>query len=866
MSARPSFALQAAQDELSVFFVNHLAPVLLKVFADSVERIREDGIALYSSTMDTASVVDQLPSLLQAAIPVFASRIGVSPFNEDSEEIRLLLVQLLLRFLTHPSCRDVIASNMDSVVTTLSRVASDAFPAVKVEAAKAVQALCTIVPDHIRGSSSALVKCMLGNTGHQRGNVRTASVRALGRIMPLAGEACTKLMAEVVLPGLTPRLLDRTSSVRKAVTAVLCEWLHELPAACLLAHTAALLRHILSAIADQHEDVAQAALVAFHAAAVPALASAMAVATASAGASSASPTDLQVAAEAADGTLDEATPAIAALQSFATVGLGADDAIPGYEEIILPSPFRGRPPAQARQLVCAHLSAVLPVAQEDLLDWKSDTRTCAAGAVRSALVYSEGAVTPLLEALLPVLCRATTDDAPEVVAYVNDCAALVGAFVAPAAQLQALLPQVRGELAGMAGLEHRAAALAVMANAVSGMDPEQFAPHISEVCAAVGDAAFSETTPEALPRALAAAVGAVAEVGAELACSPAHNQAAALQLLRAALHLRCNGQAEEAQMACDALLGTLVEMGGGASLQALVQPLAGALLAGVKPSLDEWNRSHPARCELDACLRLAPLAFAEAMPALLEVFRLTLSPSRDADLRLAQLALLDATAASFSQAAAGTEVETFRMMSSVIVRDMLTPNLVWQVGAVASTVRKVCMACLHTIVKGGLLPPDAAAAVWPQLFPRLNSILSDDDETTRHIAVLVLAALLKALPKHLDDEGVRVLYPELLKRLDDSSDKVRICACAALEAMPAACAPGAMRGGPTEYTLDALLIHMDDTDEGMQRAAAAAAAAYAQLDGQYAAKAVAAARLRHRSPDLCDALAASMAGQGAAAE
>mgnify|MGYP005990183045 CR=1 FL=1 len=845
--------------------MQHLSPVLLKVFADGVERIREDAIALYSSTMDTASVASHCPTLLQAAIPVFASRIGVNPFNEDSEEIRLLLVQLMLRFLTQPSCCDVIASNMDSIVTTLSRVAGDAFPAVKIEAAKAVQALCTIVPQHIRGSSSALAKCMLGNTGHQRGNVRTASVKALGRIMPLAGEACTKLMAEAVLPGLTPRLLDRTSSVRKAVSTVLCQWLHELPPPCLLAHTAALLRHILSAIADQHEDVAQAALVAFHAASVPALACAMAVATASAGASGDSPTDLQVAAQAADGTLDEATPASSALQSIASSGEGSGDAIAGYEEIILPQPFQGRPPQEARRLVCAHLSALLPAAQEELLDWKSDTRACAAGAVRSALVYSEGAVTAHLESLLPVLCRATTDDTPEVVACVNDCAALVGAFVAPSAQLRALLPQVRGELAGMAGLEHRAAALAVMANAVSGMDPGQFAPHISQVCDAIGDAAFSEASPAALPRALAAALGAVAEVGGELACSPSQDAQAALQLLRGALHLRCSGQGEEAQLACDSLLDTMVEMAGVGGLDALVGPLASGLLEAVKPSLDEWNRSHPLRCELDACLRLAPLAFAHSMPALLEVFRLTLSPSRDADLRLAQLALLDATAAAFGSAAHGEAFDTFQMMSSVIARDMLTPNLVWQVGAVASTVRKVCMACLHTIIKGALLPADSAAAVWPQLFPRLNSILSDDDETTRHIAVLVMAALLKVLPKHMDDEGVRVLYPELLKRLDDSSDKVRICACAALQAMPAACAPGAMRGGPTEYTLDALLIHMDDTDTAMQQAAAAAAGVFAQLDAQYAAKAIASARKRHRSPELCDELLEALQG-GAAAE
>ena len=58
---------------------------------------------------------------------------------------------------------------------------------------------------------------------------------------------------------------------------------------------------------------------------------------------------------------------------------------------------------------------------------------------------------------------------------------------------------------------------------------------------------------------------------------------------------------------------------------------------------------------------------------------------------------------------------------------------------------------------------------------------------------------------------------------------------------------------------------MDDSDGAMQAAAAAAAAVYVPLDAAYAGKAIAAARARHRSPALLDALLAGGAPGGAGA-
>ena len=258
---------QTQPDHAAGFFTASLGSALVGLFSDPVERVREDALDLYLALAQLPGSADSLGVALRQALPTFAARIGSSPFGEPSEELRLKLVDLLLFLLVQRSSRDEVAAGLDSVATTLARVAADAFPAVKVAAAKAVQALATAVPRHIPSVATPLVKSTLANTGHQRGKVRGEAVRALGRLLPLCGGAADKLLGEAVLPGLTPRLLDRTASVRQALAGVLGGWLESLPPPSARSHTPAILTLLLTATADAAGEVAGAALAALHGAA-----------------------------------------------------------------------------------------------------------------------------------------------------------------------------------------------------------------------------------------------------------------------------------------------------------------------------------------------------------------------------------------------------------------------------------------------------------------------------------------------------------------------------------------------------------------------------------------------------------------------
>lgn len=147
--------------------------------------------------------------------------------------------------------------------------------------------------------------------------------------------------------------------------------------------------------------------------------------------------------------------------------------------------------------------------------------------------------------------------------------------------------------------------------------------------------------------------------------------------------------------------------------------------------------------------------------------------------------------------------------------------------------------------------------------PTLKAVLADDDVATRHMATRMLGDALAAVRGALDPDLARGLYHEMLKRLDDSNDAVRLIGCGALAALAhspttsaAECASAAecWRGTPVEYVIDTLLLHLDDTAPAVQAAVYGALVPWAALAPEYARKGATAAASRHRSPALCQQL------------
>lgn len=105
-------------------------------------------------------------------------------------------------------------------------------------------------------------------------------------------------------------------------------------------------------------------------------------------------------------------------------------------------------------------------------------------------------------------------------------------------------------------------------------------------------------------------------------------------------------------------------------------------------------------------------------------------------------------------------------------------------------------------------------------------------------------------------EELRKLYPAVLKRLDDSVDAIRISACDTLHLLLRMATPEEARGGPHEYTLEALLVHIDDPNTDLQKAASAAVEGIIAIDPDTSRRKLEDALHTNRCVALCEKLLA----------
>ena len=104
---------------------------------------------------------------------------------------------------------------------------------------------------------------------------------------------------------------------------------------------------------------------------------------------------------------------------------------------------------------------------------------------------------------------------------------------------------------------------------------------------------------------------------------------------------------------------------------------------------------------------------------------------------------------------------------------------------------------------------------------------------------------------------MRQLYPELLKRFDDSSDVVRRSICLAMKGFLLAAPAAHFKGTTIDYTLDCLFVHLDDPDPVMQEAVFDVIVTAATIDGALVKKKAAEVRGRQREASFIDRLLAA---------
>jgi hypothetical protein len=775
------------EPSVSPIFVGTCLRPLLRAFSDTVERCRTSAIAVVSHWVakDPAVARGSLPLL----VPVLVERIGQPVVAEETEELRLALVELVLSALN--VAEEEVADYKEEIVLILTRALADSFADVKKTACQAVEALVRVAPRHASTASPALIKAVVPNLKHSHFKVRVACLGALEALVPCGGSG----EVETLTTPMRTLVLDRNTSVRAAAVQTVKAWL-----SCRdrEVYDALVLPIILQALTDPIPAVQEAASKAMDA----------------------------LGAQYEQDYADEIKQTAQYADSSADEHKGQQQQQQQQQQ---PLPRLG-----ARLLVRKRLHRIIPDVLREMTQWTPEVRVATARLLRTVVLHGGEHVTSNLEGILSSLYKGAADDDADVRAAVLAAAKNVGAAVDPAAFVHLILPHTRGgsEL-GPISSQQRTAALRVLGALASGAGQARFAPFVETVVATMLKEAYAQSEDLAYLKALVESVGAMVEV----ARGSRDLDGLVPSLLLLLLQLQTARIPAEVSRSAAAIASALP------ANEAHLPYLLTTVLAGHA----SWTSLSPSRHTFEALLLKTKLHLAPHKAELSQAFTTLLDPKADHEVAKQMAALLRVLLAR-DGGAPGLEGIFVDIVQSVIV-----PNLVWRVGKTASQVRREVLQCLVSILSANSSATAADSPFpFKALFPVLLSALEDDAAETRSLAYEAFGLLLSLRPGDWDDEAIWKAQNPILKGLDDSNDDNRVVLCRTIARYFGVLQDTVSEDTLNRFASD-LVLHLDDPNKKVQaavRATLTELGARTYRGGSLSAKSVAHAVLQTAAPKM----------------
>ncbi|XP_068606399.1 dynein axonemal assembly factor 5-like [Brachionichthys hirsutus] len=727
-------------------------------------------------------------------VPCLARRLGDKDILEPAEELRLSAVELLA--LALEVCGKHLKPYLNEMMNILQKTIVDPFPDVKRESCECTVALATCLPEHFHMQAESLVKPLMQTITHQHARVRASVIKATGAVI----QHGSGKDLDDVLSHLAQRLFDDAPQVRKAVTTVAGDWLLHLRDRYSYVHK--LIPLLLSSLSDEMPEISLLAGNFWK----------------------------QVGAQWEKENEDDIKDKMDFL--FARPAFYP----PGVE----------RPGLGCREIVVRNLGRLVPAITHDMFDWLEPTRVKTSQLLSVLLLHSEDHSTQHLQPLLAVLYRACADPERDVVSNCLAAAKHLGTFVPPAVFLKLLLDHVRSPYSPSTPWTP----LMVLAALLRGCPRPLLQPHLKEVANALAQPEVCQEYQQLLYlEQLCACVDALLRQ-CESDCGPVSLEL--LQVLVAVQSL-CN----EPDLSKKALesVQLLCQVQGLGSVAELYRRHMGQLLGWLSASVNDWTSYSPQRLQLHVIVTQSGPVIGEFVGQLMPLLHCCLQPDRDPEMRmsifsmLAKL-LLDAENTLDSQGRFYEESEKF-------LSDTLVPNLVWHAGRVGAAVRTAALSCLLALLHGGGVTPAQVMLLEERLSPLLLSALDEDSQMARLFACRSLLTILKLAGTGLHCEALNKIYPELLKRMDDSSEEVRSAALQAIGMWLSSLTKDYNHERCTPHLqllFQHLLLHLDDPDSSLQGRLLEVLKNGSSVHPALLKRAVEAARDKHRTPLYCDQL------------
>ncbi|XP_056608778.1 dynein axonemal assembly factor 5 [Triplophysa dalaica] len=727
-------------------------------------------------------------------MPSLAQRLGGKEILEPAEELRLALMEMLS--LVVEVCGRHLAPYLDDVMRILQRTITDPFPEVKKESCKCAIHFAKCVPEHFHLQAECLFKPLLQTVSHQHSQVRVTATHAIGAVIQYsAGKN-----VDDVLSHLAQRLFDDSPRVRKAVTVVVGDWLLQLPDRYSYFHK--LIPLLLSSLSDDIPEIRSLA--------------------------------------------EDLWKKIGAQWEMEN-----EDDLKDKMDFQLPALYAcegERPGLGCRELVVRNLSKLLPAVGRDIGDWLVQTRVKTAQLLRVLLLHAEDHSTQHLQSLLTVLYHACADAEADVRTQCLESAKLLGVFVSPEVYLKLLLPHVVDSASCSSASPW--GPLMVLGAVLRGSSTEALRPHLSQIGDTLAHPEVCQGSQQVLYLdQLLTCVGTVLRVS-QVDCD-----VISIQLLKVLVCVQSLSSHQEQHNEAEELMRRLCEVQSLPGMCELYRRHMNDLLLWLFDSHHAWTGHSVQKTQLEIIAVQSGPVVGEFLSAFLPLLKSCVEPSRDPELRLHIFTML-----SKLMLDAGNTVDSqgrFGEYMEVVLKDLLLPNLVWRSGRCAAAVRTAALSCVLALLHGAGLQAERVLSMEESLRTQLISALEEDSRLARLLACRSLHSLLKLTAHQLNTDSLNKIYPELLKRVDDSSEDVRVEALKSLGEWFSSLGNNydtQSCRSHLELLVQQLLLYMDDPDSKVQDSVLDVLKVASEVDRDLLQQQTEAVREKQRNPEFCDKL------------
>ena len=151
---------------------------------------------------------------------------------------------------------------------------------------------------------------------------------------------------------------------------------------------------------------------------------------------------------------------------------------------------------------------------------------------------------------------------------------------------------------------------------------------------------------------------------------------------------------------------------------------------------------------------------------------------------------------------------------------ILIPAIEWKIGKPNQKIRKASIICIMKTVQQQIIGKEKFIDHFTGILTVLKNCLDDDwANDVRFSAVCLLKYIVEYCGPLFTEDMNKELYEQLLKRLDDSQDGIRIETCKVFEHFFDSL-QNEWSSSLYDYTIKQIFVHLDDGNENVRKAVA----------------------------------------------